>query len=670
MKAAGNTTNRLRELRREIEYHNYHYHVLDEPKISDSMFDQLMNQLISLERDHPHLQTTDSPTQRVGGQPLSGFDEVVHAVPMLSLSNAFSDEQVRAFDQRCQEMLEVALITYLVEPKLDGLAVSLRYESGILVRAATRGDGNRGEDVTQNVRTIRSIPLRLMGKRHPSLLEVRGEVYLPREGFNRLNDRQRSRNEKEYVNPRNAAAGSLRQLDPAITAQRPLEFFCHSLGTREGGSSRTGHAETLVQLQSWGLRTNPQNEIVQGIESCLVAYQRLLETRDKLPYEIDGVVYKVNGLAEQTRLGSIARAPRWALAHKFPAEEALTFVRGIDIQVGRTGALTPVARLEPVFVGGVTVSNATLHNHDEIRRLDVRVGDQVVIRRAGDVIPELVSVVTRERLANAAAYEFPKHCPACGADVIADEGGVVIRCSAGLICKAQLSELIKHFASRKAMDIEGLGSKLVKQLVDNNVINDVADLYQLDVNALEALDRMGNKSATNLIASIDRSRQTTLARFIFGLGIPHVGESTAERLALSFGSVEALSNADAAEVERVPDVGPAISSSIATFFAQDRHRKVIQRLRDSGVEWARPSAQAVRKTALAGKTVVITGALKAMSRSEARQRLQDLGVRVTSSVSAKTTYLLAGTDPGTKLDKASALGVQVIDEEEFIKLLG
>ena len=669
MKAAGNTTSRIRTLRREIEDHNYHYHVLDEPKIADSVFDQLMHQLILLERDHPHLQTSDSPTQRVGGHPLSGFDEVVHAVPMLSLSNAFTDEQVRAFDRRCQEALEVTSITYLVEPKLDGLAVSLRYESGSLVRAATRGDGSRGEDVTQNARTIRSIPLRLMGKRYPRVLEVRGEVYLPREGFNGLNDRQRSRNEKPYVNPRNAAAGSLRQLDAAITAQRPLEFFCHSLGVREGGSSRAGHAETLAQLQSWGLRTNPQNQIVQGIESCLFAYQRLLDARDKLPYEIDGVVYKVNDLGEQTRLGSIARAPRWALAHKFPAEEALTFVRGIDIQVGRTGALTPVARLEPVFVGGVTVSNATLHNRDEIRRLDVCVGDQVVIRRAGDVIPELVSVVARERPDNAVTYEFPQHCPACGADVIADEGGAVIRCSAGLICKAQLSESIKHFSSRKAMDIEGLGSKLVKQLVDNNVINDVADLYQLDVNALEELDRMGNKSATNLIASIDRSRQTTLARFLFGLGIPHVGESTAERLALHFGSVNALSTADATEVERVPDVGPAISSSIATFFAQDRHCEVIQRLRDGGVEWARPSAQAATKTVLAGKTVVITGALKSMSRSEARQRLQDLGVRVTSSVSAKTTYLLAGTDPGTKLDKASALGVQVIDEEEFIKLV-
>jgi len=669
MKAAGNKITRIRTLRREIEDHNYHYHVLDEPKIADSVFDQLMNQLISLERDHPHLQTRDSPTQRVGGQPLSGFDEVVHAVPMLSLTNAFTDEQVRAFDRRCQEALEVTSITYLVEPKLDGLAVSLRYESGVLVRAATRGDGGRGEDVTQNVRTIRSIPLRLMGKRFPRSLEVRGEVYLPREGFNRLNDRQRSRNEKPYVNPRNAAAGSLRQLDAAITAQRPLEFFCHSLGMREGGSSRAGHAETLAQLQSWGLRTNPQNQIVQGIESCLFAYLKLLDARDKLPYEIDGVVYKVNDLGEQIRLGSIARAPRWALAHKFPAEEALTFVRGIDIQVGRTGALTPVARLEPVFVGGVTVSNATLHNRDEIRRLDVCVGDQVVIRRAGDVIPELVSVVTRERPDNAVTYEFPQHCPACGADVIADEGGAVIRCSAGLICKAQLSESIKHFASRKAMDIEGLGSKLVKQLVDNNVINDVADLYQLDVTALEELDRMGNKSATNLIASIDRSRQTTLARFLFGLGIPHVGESTADRLALHFGSVDALSTADATEVERVPDVGPAISASIATFFAQNRHREVIQRLRDGGVEWASPSAQVATKSVLAGKTVVITGALKSMSRSEARQRLQNLGVRVTSSVSTNTTYLLAGTDPGAKLDKASALGVQVIDEEEFIKLM-
>ncbi len=669
MKAAGNKITRIRTLRREIEDHNYHYHVLDEPKIADLVFDQLMTQLISLERDHPHLQTSDSPTQRVGGHPLSGFDEVVHAVPMLSLSNAFTDEQVRAFDRRCQEALEVTSITYLVEPKLDGLAVSLRYESGVLVRAATRGDGSRGEDVTQNVRTIRSIPLRLMGKRYPRVLEVRGEVYLPREGFNRLNDRQRLRNEKPYVNPRNAAAGSLRQLDAAITAQRPLEFFCHSLGMREGGSSRAGHSETLAQLQSWGLRTNPQNQVVQGIESCLFAYLRLLDARDKLPYEIDGVVYKVDDLGEQTRLGSIARAPRWALAHKFPAEEAVTFVRGIDIQVGRTGALTPVARLEPVFVGGVTVSNATLHNRDEIRRLDVCVGDQVVIRRAGDVIPELVSVVTRERPDNAVTFEFPQHCPACGADVIADEGGAIIRCSAGLICKAQLSESIKHFASRKAMDIEGLGSKLVKQLVDNNVINDVADLYQLDVNALEELDRMGNKSATNLIASIDRSRQTTLARFLFGLGIPHVGESTADRLALHFGSMDALSTADATEVERVPDVGPAISASIATFFAQNRHREVIQRLRDGGVEWARPSAQVARKSVLAGKTVVITGALKSMSRSEARQRLQDLGVRVTSSVSTNTTYLLAGTNPGAKLDKASALGVQVIDEEEFIKLM-
>ena len=668
MNRQNKTMGKVTRLREQIEHHNYLYHVLDTPEILDAEFDGLMAELLAIEQANPSLQTPDSPTQRVGGHPLEGFSAAEHALPMLSLSNAFSDEQVHAFDRRCRNGLSTDSITYLVEPKLDGVAVSLQYRSGRLVRAATRGDGKWGEDVTQNVRAIRSVPMRLVGDDYPDVLEVRGEVYISRSGFKALNEQQQAMSQKAYVNSRNAAAGSLRQLDPRISARRPLEFFCHSLGLQDGGDLPVGHAHTLERLRTWGLRTNSENKLVVGISACLQAYQRLLQVRDMLPYEIDGVVYKVDDLNQQVHLGSTMRAPRWALAHKFPAEEAVTVVRDIDIQVGRTGALTPVARLQPVFVGGVTVANATLHNRDEIERLDVRIGDAVVVRRAGDVIPEVVSVVNERRPQGARSFDFPSACPACGADAVGEREGVVIRCSAGLLCNAQIRESVKHFASRKAMDIEGLGSKLVDQLVDTEVISDVGDLYRLDAETLTALERMGDKSAANLVQSIYRSRETSLERFLFALGIPHVGESTASLLARHFGSLEALVEAPKDVLEKLADVGPAVSDSITAFFAQQQHREIIQRLRDAGVVWQQVSTQIDRAQPLQGSTVVMTGTLKSMSRQAARERLQELGARVTTSVSARTDYLVAGADPGSKLGQAKALDVTVIDEQDLMKI--
>ena len=660
---------RVKDLRVLLERYAYYYYVLTAPEVPDAQYDRLFLELQSLEEKHPDLITKDSPTQRVGSAPLAGFSEVRHVVPMLSLANAFGDGEVLEFDRRCRQLLETSRIQYVAEPKLDGLAVSLTYEDGQLVRAATRGDGVRGEDVTQNIRGIRSIPLRLRGNDWPSLLEVRGEVYMPLEGFLRLNHEQRAMDQKLYVNPRNAAAGSLRQLDPRISASRPLEIFCYGIGAIEAGQVPETHIETLKALTIWGLRTNPEAALVDGPEGCLDRYRRILERRDALGYDIDGLVYKVNNYSDQQRLGTLSRSPRWALAHKFPAQEELTRVLRIDVQVGRTGAITPVARLEPVFVGGATVSNATLHNRDEIERLDVRVGDTVVIRRAGDVIPEVVSVVSEQRPAKASRYRFPTQCPVCDSEIISDDQGAILRCSGGLFCAAQVKESIKHFASRRAMDIEGLGSKIVDQLVDVGIVKNVADLFDLDIKTLEELDRLGRKSAENLVASIRSSRRTTLPRFLFALGIAQVGEATAQALAAHFESLDSLIVADQEALEQVIDVGPVVAGSLIHFFAQYHNQEVISRLQGAGITWPQETGKGTGTVPLAGKVVVLTGSMTGMTRDEARKALIQLGAKVTSSVSKNTDMVIAGNEPGGKFAKAKDLGVPVLFESEFQQLI-
>ena len=660
---------RVKDLRVLLERYAYYYYVLTAPEVPDAQYDRLFLELQSLEEKHPDLITKDSPTQRVGSAPLAGFSEVRHVVPMLSLANAFGDDEVLDFDRRCRKLIETSRIQYVAEPKLDGLAVSLTYEDGQLVQAATRGDGVRGEDVTQNIRGIRSIPLRLRGNDWPSLLEVRGEVYMPLEGFLRLNHEQRAMDQKLYVNPRNAAAGSLRQLDPRISASRPLEIFCYGIGAIEAGQVPETHIETLKALTIWGLRTNPEAALVDGPEGCLDRYRRILERRDALGYDIDGLVYKVNNYSDQQRLGTLSRSPRWALAHKFPAQEELTRVLRIDVQVGRTGAITPVARLEPVFVGGATVSNATLHNRDEIERLDVRVGDTVVIRRAGDVIPEVVSVVSEQRPAKASRYRFPTQCPVCDSEIISDDHGAILRCSGGLFCAAQVKESIKHFASRRAMDIEGLGSKIVDQLVDVGIVKNVADLFDLDTQTLEELDRLGRKSAENLVAAIRSSRRTTLPRFLFALGIAQVGEATAQALAAHFESLDFLIVADQEALEQVIDVGPVVAGSLIHFFAQYHNQEVISRLQGAGITWPQETGKGTGTVPLAGKVVVLTGSMTGMTRDEARKALIQLGAKVTSSVSKNTDMVIAGNEPGGKFAKAKDLGVPVLFESEFQQLI-
>ena len=660
---------RVKDLRVLLERYAYYYYVLTAPEVPDAQYDRLFLELQSLEEKHPDLITKDSPTQRVGSAPLAGFSEVRHVVPMLSLANAFGDDEVLDFDRRCRKLIETSRIQYVAEPKLDGLAVSLTYEDGQLVQAATRGDGVRGEDVTQNIRGIRSIPLRLRGNDWPSLLEVRGEVYMPLEGFLRLNHEQRAMDQKLYVNPRNAAAGSLRQLDPRISASRPLEIFCYGIGAIEAGQVPETHIETLKALTIWGLRTNPEAALVDGPEGCLDRYRRILERRDALGYDIDGLVYKVNNYSDQQRLGTLSRSPRWALAHKFPAQEELTRVLRIDVQVGRTGAITPVARLEPVFVGGATVSNATLHNRDEIERLDVRVGDTVVIRRAGDVIPEVVSVVSEQRPAKASRYRFPKQCPVCDSEIVSDDHGAILRCSGGLFCAAQVKESIKHFASRRAMDIEGLGSKIVDQLVDVGMVKNVADLFDLDTKTLEELDRLGRKSAENLVAAIRSSRRTTLPRFLFALGIAQVGEATAQALAAHFESLDFLIVADQEALEQVIDVGPVVAGSLIHFFAQYHNQEVISRLQGAGITWPQETGKGTGTVPLAGKVVVLTGSMTGMTRDEARKALIQLGAKVTSSVSKNTDMVIAGNEPGGKFAKAKDLGVPVLFESEFQQLI-
>ena len=662
---------RIAALRTEIAHHDYRYYGLDDPEIPDADYDRLMSELRTLEGAHPELITADSPTQRVAGAPSASFEEVVHEVPMLSLDNAFSDEEVRAFDRRAAERLGTdEPLEYLAEPKLDGLAVTAIYRAGLLERAATRGDGFKGEDVTANVRTIRAFPLRLHGKA-PALLEVRGEVFMPRRGFERLNREAEARGEKTFVNPRNAAAGSLRQLDPRITAARALQMYCYGLGSVSGWDLPERQSELLEALRQWGLPVCPEGRRVQSVEGCLQYYRQMGERRAHLAYQIDGVVYKVERLAYQTRLGFVSRAPRWALAHKFPAEEAMTRVRAIEWQVGRTGAVTPVARLEPVFVGGVTVSNVTLHNIDEVQRKDVRVGDTVVVRRAGDVIPELVRVIEERRPAHAVPVALPRHCPVCHSEVLKPEGEAVARCTGGFSCPAQRQEAIRHFAGRLAMDIEGLGDKVVAQLVERGTVRSPADLYGLGAADLQSLERMGEKSAANLIAALERSKQTTLPRLLYALGIREVGEATALALARHFGDLDALIEAadnHPQQIEQVADVGPVVATHVHAFFAAPEHRALIGRLRDAGVTWA-PFAARPADLPLTGQTFVLTGTLAGMTREQAQEALSALGAKVSGTVSKKTRYVVAGEAPGSKLEKARALAIPILDEAGLRQLL-
>jgi DNA ligase (NAD+) len=660
---------RIRELREQIEHHNYRYYVLDDPEISDARYDRLLKELQGLEQDHPELVTIESPTQRVGAQPVREFGAIVHAVPMLSLDNAFSEQEVLDFDRRVRERLDVEHVAYSAEPKIDGLAISLRYEAGRLVQAATRGDGTKGEDVTANVRAIRSAPLQLRG-RAPAVLEVRGEVFMTRRSFERLNRRSEAQGDKTFANPRNAAAGSLRQLDPAVTAGRALDIFFYGIGSTEGWTVPGRHSEVLAGLRELGLRTSPEIEVVEGVTGCLGYYARIGARRDSLPYEIDGVVYKVDRLDWERDLGFVARAPRWAVAHKFPAQEETTIVRDVEFQVGRTGALTPVARLEPVFVGGVTVSNVTLHNMDELDRKDVRIGDTVVVRRAGDVIPEVVRVIADLRPAGARKVTLPSRCPVCGSHVTRDKGEAIARCTGGLVCLAQRREALRHFASRRAMDIEGLGDKLVEQLVDTGRVETAADLFALQAGELAELDRMGDKSAANLVEALERSKQTTLPRFLFALGIRDVGEATAQALAEHFGQIEAIESAALEEIQQVRDVGPVVARHVRDFFDEARNRKVVAALRARGVTWpAQARAKAVEGGPMSGEIVVITGTLTGMSRDEARDAARAAGATVTDAVSRKTTLLVVGAEAGSKLRKAQELGIRIIDEQAFRRML-
>jgi DNA ligase (NAD+) len=664
---------RAAALRAEIERHNHAYYVLDQPAIPDAEYDRLFRELQALEAGYPQLLTTDSPTQRIGGASLPAFGQVQHRVPMLSLNNAFSAEETAAFDRRCREGLglgEGEEIEYAVEPKFDGLAISLLYLDGIFTQGATRGDGFTGEDVTQNLRTVNSIPLRLHGESIPARLEVRGEVLIFRADFARLNALQRAASSKEFANPRNAAAGSLRQLDPKITARRPLRFFAYGVAESSQAAPAT-HAQQMAQLVSWGLPVAAQCETVRGCAGLLDYYARLGEAREALPFDIDGVVYKVNNLADQEKLSYVSRAPRFAIAHKFPAQEALTTVESIEVQVGRTGALTPVARLAPVFVGGVTVTNATLHNEDEVRRKDVRIGDTVIVRRAGDVIPEVLAVVAEKRPILAPEFVMPTRCPVCGSAVEKPEDEAIARCTGGLYCPAQRKRALWHFASRQALDIEGLGDKLVEQLVDADIVRTPADLYRLDMQKLVNLERMAEKSAANLLAAIEQSKAkgTTLARFIYALGIRNVGEATARDLARHFGTLDALLAADEAQLLQVPEVGPIVAASLRSFFSERHNLDVIAALRSANVHWPDEQPSPLLASAIAGKTFVLTGTLPTLTREQAKECIEARGGKVAGSVSKKTDYVVAGAEAGSKLDKARELGVTILDESQLQELM-
>jgi DNA ligase (NAD+) len=671
-------------LRRQLHHHAHAYYTLDAPEIPDAEYDRLFRELQALELAHPELLTFDSPTQRVGGAVLDAFAQVAHRVPMLSIRTETDTEAsgAEAFDTRIRKELGLSesdpAVDYVGELKFDGLAMSLRYEGGLLVQAATRGDGETGEDVTTNIRTIGKIPLRLPSDA-PSVLEVRGEVYMRRDDFETLNERQRQRiaagtkGEKTFVNPRNAAAGAVRQLDSGIAAERPLSFFAYGLGditpANEGGPQWTSHYDMLMQLKAWGFPVAEQTACVQGAAGLVAFHQRMAAERDALPYDIDGVVYKVNDLLLQAGLGFVTREPRWAVAHKYPAQEEMTAVLAIDVQVGRTGKLTPVAKLAPVFVGGVTVTNATLHNELEARRKDVRVGDTVIVRRAGDVIPEVVSVVLDRRPLDAPQFTMLTHCPVCGSLAEREEGEADHRCSGGLFCSAQRKQAIWHFAHRRAMDVDGLGDKLVDQLVDTAQVNTLADLYHLKLNRLASMDRMAEKSAVNLLEALEKSKTTTLGRFLFSLGIRHVGEATAKELARHFGQLDAIMVASEDALLQVADVGPVVAHSIRTFFDQPHNREVVQALRDAGVTWPEGEALAPTEMPLAGITVVLTGTLQSMGRDEAKEKLEALGAKVAGSVSKKTHYVVAGAESGSKLDKAQALGVPVLDDTGLALLL-
>lgn len=661
----------IESLREQLRYHSYRYYVLDDPDIPDAEYDRIYNRLLALEEGHPDLVTPDSPTQRVGSAPLTAFEQVQHQKPMLSLDNVFSAEELLAFNQRLHDRLKTdEEIEFTAEPKLDGLAISIRYEKGLLKYAATRGDGFTGENVTQNIRTLHCVPLRLMGSDYPEVLEVRGEVFMPKAGFEQLNRQARQNGEKEFANPRNAAAGSLRQLDPAITATRPLSFYCYGPGVVEGVKLAATHYGMLQQLKDFGLPVCDEIKQLEGIDACLSYYEDLLNRRDSLSYDIDGIVYKVNSIALQDRLGFVSRAPRWAIAHKFPAQEEISKILEVDFQVGRTGAVTPVARLEPVFVGGVTVSNATLHNMDEIRRKDIRVGDQVIIRRAGDVIPEVVRVVPGSRKQDLKEITMLHRCPVCDSLIEQLEGEAIARCTGGLYCRAQRAEAIKHFASRKAMDIEGLGDKLVEQLVDEKLVNSVADLYGLTVDQLASLERMGEKSASNLVNALENSKHPSLSRFIYALGIREVGETTALNLANEFRTFDAVQKASYEQLIEVPDIGPVVARHIVNFFNQEHNQEVIAKLYLAGIVVQKVEQKTSdEQSEFTGKTVVITGTLPSMSRDEAKAMLQVAGAKVTGSVSANTDYLLAGDKAGSKLAKAEKLGIKVIDEDTMLAML-
>ncbi|MFO7642049.1 MAG: NAD-dependent DNA ligase LigA [Candidatus Competibacteraceae bacterium] len=666
--------NRIAGLRQQLNWHDYRYYVLDDPEIPDAEYDRLLRELRDLEAAHPELITPDSPTQRVGGQPLAAFAPVRHRAPMLSIRTETDTGPggARAFDALVRRELglgkEAEPVEYACELKFDGLAVSLRYEDGVLVRAATRGDGATGEDVTQNVRTIRAVPLRLRGTA-PPVLEVRGEAYMGRADFERYNARQRAAELPALVNPRNGAAGAIRQLDPTLAAKRPLSFFAYGLGEVQGWPLPATHGEVLDALAAFGLPVNGERRVTRGAEGLIEFHRAIAEKRDTLPFDIDGVVYKVNRLDWQRQLGFRTREPRWAVAHKFPAQEELTVVEAIDVQVGRTGALTPVARLDPVFVGGVTVTNATLHNADEIARKDVRPGDTVIVRRAGDVIPEVVRVVLDRRPPETQPFVMPEHCPVCGSGVIRPEGEAVARCIGGLYCRAQRQEAIRHFASRRALDIEGLGDKLVAQLVERDLVRNPADLYQLAVEKLAGLERMGTKSAAKLVAALEHGKTTTLARFLYALGIREVGEATALALAEHFGGLETMMAADEETLRQAPDVGPVVAAAMRAFLQEPHNREVIARLRAAGVRWTETAAKPVSDRRFTGKIFVLTGGLESLTRDQVTYRLRALGAKVSGSVSKKTDYVVAGRDPGSKLDKARELGVAVLDEAGLLALL-
>ncbi len=662
---------RLEELKESLHYHAVRYYVEDNPEIPDAEYDRLMRELLEIEAQHPDLVTVDSPSQRVGGKPLSEFSQVTHEVPMLSLDNAFDDSELDSFHKRAQDRIGGESIKqYCCEPKLDGLAVSLLYENGILVQAATRGDGTTGENITENVRTINAIPLKLRGDDWPARLEVRGEVFMPKAGFEKLNELARQKGEKVFVNPRNAAAGSLRQLDSRITASRPLSFYAYSVGVVQGADLAASHYERFLQIKSWGLPMCPETKRVDSLADVKTYYQDILQRRDALPYEIDGVVIKIDDIAVQERLGFVARAPRWAIAYKFPAQEEITTLNEVEFQVGRTGAITPVAKLEPVFVGGVTVSNATLHNADEIERLQVKIGDQVVIRRAGDVIPQVVSVIKERRPETARDIIFPTQCPVCGSHVERIEGEAVTRCTGGLVCQAQRKQALKHFVSRKALDVDGLGDKVIEQLVDREMVETPADLFKLSAGVLTVLERMGPKSAQNIVNALAKSKLTTLPRFLYSLGIREVGEATAANLAQHFKSLEAIQAATEEQLIAVQDIGVVVAKHITTFFEEEQNQAVVQDLLVQGIHWPEVSApEQGAALPLEGKTVVLTGTLSQLGRTEAKEALQSLGAKVTGSVSKKTDILFAGENAGSKLTKAQELGIEIKTEQDLLELI-